>query len=203
MASKPKLKGIIFDMDGTLTKPQNYMFAEMREALGISKQQDILKSIDELPDSEQEAAHDKIRRIERNAMGKMEPQPGLSSLMRFLDTTNLQKGICTRNFKEPVAYLLKTHLKDHHMAVVLSREFTPPKPSPDPLLHICTTMDIDVESCIMVGDGADDIISAQAAGMDTILLRNKENSDLEGKHGPTHVVDSLEQIIDIVKARID
>ena len=28
--NKPKLAGIVFDVDGTLCEPQNYMFAEMR-----------------------------------------------------------------------------------------------------------------------------------------------------------------------------
>ncbi|KIW28300.1 uncharacterized protein PV07_07976 [Cladophialophora immunda] len=41
----PKLKGIIFDMDGTLCLPQNYMFREMREALGIPRSVDILDHI--------------------------------------------------------------------------------------------------------------------------------------------------------------
>ncbi|OAL20233.1 hypothetical protein AYO20_11522 [Fonsecaea nubica] len=41
----PKLQGIIFDMDGTLCLPQNYMFREMREALGIPRSVDILDHI--------------------------------------------------------------------------------------------------------------------------------------------------------------
>ncbi|OAP58621.1 hypothetical protein AYL99_07711 [Fonsecaea erecta] len=41
----PQLKGIIFDMDGTLCLPQNYMFREMREALGIPRSVDILDHI--------------------------------------------------------------------------------------------------------------------------------------------------------------
>ncbi|EXJ95711.1 hypothetical protein A1O1_00834 [Capronia coronata CBS 617.96] len=41
----PKIKGIIFDMDGTLCLPQNYMFKEMRAALGIPRSVDILDHI--------------------------------------------------------------------------------------------------------------------------------------------------------------
>ncbi|KIX00730.1 uncharacterized protein Z518_09795 [Rhinocladiella mackenziei CBS 650.93] len=41
----PKLKGVIFDMDGTLCLPQNYMFQEMRAALGIPRSVDILDHI--------------------------------------------------------------------------------------------------------------------------------------------------------------
>ncbi|RVX75496.1 hypothetical protein B0A52_00849 [Exophiala mesophila] len=42
---RPKLEGIIFDVDGTLCLPQNYMFKEMRAALGIPRSVDILDHI--------------------------------------------------------------------------------------------------------------------------------------------------------------
>lgn len=93
------LKGVIFDVDGTLCMPQNYMFGEMRSALGITKAQDILDHVYSLPESEQEAAHEKIRAIERAAMEKQVPQAGIVSLMEYLDKKKIKKGICTRNFE--------------------------------------------------------------------------------------------------------
>lgn len=196
------LRGIIFDMDGTLTKPQNYMFKQMRDALGIDKSKDILLSIEELPESDQDAAHEKIRKIEREAMSSMEQQDGLSTLMKFLDTSGLERGICTRNFYEPTQHLLRTFLKDHPMSPVLTREFTPAKPSPRPLEHICQAWEIKTAECLMVGDGADDLISANKAGMDSILLRNKDNRGLVEKHKPTHIVDDLTEVIQIIRSRM-
>lgn len=201
-SSRPALKALIFDMDGTLTKPQNYMFQEMRKALGIDKSKDILKSIEDLPESDQGSAHEKIRDIERRAMSRMMPQDGLSSLMKFLDKTSLHRGICTRNFHEPTQYLLRTYLQEHPISPVLTREFTPAKPSPRPLEHICTAWNIKPSECIMVGDGADDLVSAEKAGMDSILLRNEENQELVMSHNPTYVVGDLSEIIDIIKERM-
>ncbi|CAD6445271.1 73d021ed-ac7f-46a5-9172-06cd49d7c1c6 [Sclerotinia trifoliorum] len=80
------LKGIIFDMDGTLCEPQTYMFGQMRNALGIDKTIDILDHIYSLPVSDQEAAHEKIRTIEREAMLTQVPQPGLQTLFTYLAT---------------------------------------------------------------------------------------------------------------------
>lgn len=201
--AKLPLKGIIFDMDGTLTKPQNYMFKQMRDALGIDKSKDILLSIEELPQSEQDDAHEKIRKIEREAMSSMEQQDGLSVLMKFLDSTGLKRGICTRNFYEPTQHLLKTFLKEHPISPVLTREFTPAKPSPRPLEHICQAWEIKTDECLMVGDGADDLISASKAGMDSILLRNKDNRGLVDEHKPTYVVDDLTEVIQIVQKRMN
>ena len=79
--------------------PQNYMFGEMRKALGITKAEDILDHVYSLPESEQADAHAKIEAIERAAMEKQEPQAGLVSLMEYLDGKGIKKGICTRNFE--------------------------------------------------------------------------------------------------------
>ena len=85
----------------TLTgEPQNYMFAEMRSALAIDKSIDILDHIYALPTAaEQEAAHAKIQAVERRAMELQVPQPGLVTLMEYLDKKGVKKGICTRNFE--------------------------------------------------------------------------------------------------------
>lgn len=75
------------------------MFAEMRAALGITKAQDILDHIYSLPESEQPSAQEKIRDIERRAMTDQRPQDGLTRLMDYLDSRDVRKGICTRNFE--------------------------------------------------------------------------------------------------------
>lgn len=55
-------------MDGTLCEPQNWMFGQMRNALGIDKSIDILDHIEALPRDRQSAAEEAIRNIEREAM---------------------------------------------------------------------------------------------------------------------------------------
>lgn len=50
------------------SEPQNYMFAEMRSALGITRSQDILDHVYSLPTAEQQHhAMELIRNIERTA----------------------------------------------------------------------------------------------------------------------------------------
>lgn len=175
----------------------------MREALGIDKSQDILASIENLPKEKQEAAHETIRLIERDAMSSMTPQDGLSELMQFLDSVSVRRAICTRNFVEPTKHLLTHFLKNHEISPVITREFSPPKPSAEPLIHICSEWGIRPSECLMIGDGKDDLLSAQAAGMDSVLLQNgMENIDLIDTHKPQFVVESLQEIIEIVKQRL-
>lgn len=109
-----KLDGIVFDVDGTLCLPQNYMFAEMRAALGIQKPTDILDHVYSLPSpQEQEEAMEKIRAIERKAMHDQKAQAGLVELMDYLQRRGIRKAICTRNFDAPVNHLLETFLPGH------------------------------------------------------------------------------------------
>ncbi|KAH6631197.1 HAD-like domain-containing protein [Chaetomium sp. MPI-SDFR-AT-0129] len=132
-----KLEGIVFDMDGTLCEPQNYMFAEMRSALDISKATDILEHVYSLPTSEQQQhAMGLIRAIESRAMVSQVAQPGLVELMTYLDTRNIRKGICTRNFDAPVQNLLTKFLTGTTFGPIVTREFRPPKPDPAGILHI-------------------------------------------------------------------
>ena len=82
------------------------MFSEMRNAVGIPKGEDILDHIHALPETEQRAAHDKIEAIEREAMKKQIPQAGLVTLMEYLDSKGIKKGICTSNFEYVSLFLL-------------------------------------------------------------------------------------------------
>ena len=75
------------------------MFTQMRSAVGIPKSADILDFIHALPPTEQERAFAQVEAIEKDAMSRQVPQPGLAALLRFLDGRGVKKAICTRNFE--------------------------------------------------------------------------------------------------------
>ncbi|KAK5120749.1 hypothetical protein LTR85_006107 [Meristemomyces frigidus] len=210
-----KLKGIVFDMDGTLCEPQNYMFGEMRQAVGIPKEVDILDHIHSLSDSEQVEAFEKIKAIESEAMAKQVPQAGLVTLMEYLDEHGIRKGICTRNFDTPVAHLLSTHLPGHinAFAPIITREFRPPKPSPAGILHIAHAWGITDNASVpngppedrrlplvMVGDSIDDIIAGYEAGALTVLLRSDGKEDLEKDERTDVVISRLDELIGLLQS---
>jgi len=128
------------------------MFAEMRSALSITKSIDILDHIYSLPPSSQEAAHEKVKEIERTAMIAQAPQPGLVALMAYLETKSMRKAICTRNFNAPVDHLLGKFLQGITFEPIVTREFRPPKPDPAGILHIAKSWGLEGgSSLIMVG----------------------------------------------------
>lgn len=186
------VKGIIFDMDGTLTKPQTWMFGEMRRQLNVPVGEDILTHLDNLPTVEDK--HDaemKLRKIEEKAMNEQEPTYGLLDLFQFLSNLKIKTSICTRNVPKPVTDFCKKFLDcdpfDNHVAddtdlitgPVITREFKPPKPAPEPLLHIINKWNCKPEQIIMIGDSLDDMDAGIAAGCAVVLLRHNDNENVE------------------------
>ncbi|KAL3424594.1 had superfamily [Phlyctema vagabunda] len=205
----PELKGIVFDVDGTLCEPQTYMFAEMRSAVGIPGKEDILEYIYTLSAKEQEEAMCKIREIERTAMSSQVAQPGLAELMNYLDARSIPKGICTRNFETPVNHLLTKFLPASTFHPIVTRDFRPPKPDPAGILHIARSWGFvkrngqeevaDASQCIMVGDSIDDMTAGYRAGAATVLLVNSVNAHL-AKHEHTDLcISSLDELIGILE----
>ncbi|KAI3326180.1 HAD-like protein [Xylariaceae sp. AK1471] len=173
----PKLQGIIFDVDGTLCLPQNYMFTQMRSVLGIPKFTDILTHIASLPTkSEQETAMEAIRVIEREAMSSQVAQPGLSTLMSYLQDRGVRKAICTRNFEQPVTHLLGKFLVGVDFAPIVTRDFRPPKPDPAGLLFIA-------RSWGLVRDVAGGQMSPDTSALLDAAARGPE-PEREGARGP-------------------
>ncbi|KAJ5564723.1 hypothetical protein N7513_000965 [Penicillium frequentans] len=203
-SAAPRLKGIVFDVDGTLCLPQHHMFTEMRDALGIDKSIDILYHIQGLPTAEDRtAAVAKIQAVERRAMMDQVPQPGLVVLMEYLQSRGLRRALCTRNFESPVRYLLNNHLPEHIFLPIITRD-TPnviPKPDPAGILHIAQEWGLTnrAESLIMVGDSIDDMTAGHKAGAATVLLLNERNVHLQ-EHAHTDIcISQLDDLIEILE----
>lgn len=220
----PKLQGIIFDVDGTLCLPQNYMFTQMRASLSIPPTTDILAYIATLPTpSARASAMESIRAIERAAMTNQQPQPGLNTLMTYLGARGVRKAICTRNFAQPVAHLRARFLAGVDFAPVVTRDFAPPKPDPAPLLFIAREWGLvrgagredaeteteavteaeeigDASSLLMVGDSIDDMTAGRRAGAATVLLVNADNAHLAEHPHTDLVIASLDELVGVLEA---
>ena len=96
------LRGVIMDMDGTLTVP-NHDFAEMYRRVGC-KTKDILTEIEGWPEAERARANSIIHEMETEALATMQRMPGAARLGAFLDAKGLPRGLVTRNVQASVAH---------------------------------------------------------------------------------------------------
>lgn len=178
----------------------------MRESVGLTdKSMDILTFIEKAPSSlEREQALQRIEAVEAKAMREMIPQPGLVPLMKYLSLKNLSKNVLTRNLLPPVTHLITSYIpiEYRHFDHIITREFKPPKPSPEPLLHIAGLLSLAPDQIMMVGDSYDDMKSGRQAGCVTVLLRNPANSPMldHGEHSSLIdvAVDDLSEIISLI-----
>ena len=206
---RPPLRGVIFDMDGTLTVP-NHDFKRMYERVGCVTS-DILTEIDTWEPARRERAEAIIHEMETEALVGMRVMPHASSLGAFLDERDVPRGLVTRNVSASVDHFHAEHwgrpefghersskqdnerrstsvsssgsflgLKPFFPA--LARDFRPFKPAPDALLHICAAWGVPPSACAMVGDSAkDDVVAGNRAGCVTILLDTQGKWRVEGK----------------------
>jgi HAD superfamily hydrolase (TIGR01549 family) len=182
------------------------MFAEMRAAINITKGVDILDHIYSLPANEQEPALEKIRAIERTAMSSQEAQPGLVPLMSYLETKNIPKGICTRNFETPVNHLLGKFLEGKKFHPIVTRDFRPAKPDPAGILRIAKSWGFikdggegNASQLIMVGDSIDDMTAGYRAGAATVLLVNEVNAHLAEHEHTDLCIRQLDELIEVLE----
>ncbi|KAK8963773.1 hypothetical protein KSP40_PGU010898 [Platanthera guangdongensis] len=185
---KPALRGLVFDMDGTLTVPVIDFSAMHRAVLGdegyVTAKSgnpggsiDILHHIEALAPQEQRRAYEVILDFERQGLDRLQIMPGATELCGYIDSKQMRRGLITRNAKASVdLFHQRFGLK---FSPALSREFRPYKPNPAPLLHICSSWGIPPNEVMMIGDSLrDDVTCGKRAGAFTCLL------DESGRYGP-------------------
>jgi HAD superfamily hydrolase (TIGR01549 family) len=173
------IRGLVFDMDGTLTVPV-LDFVEMKRRLGFSAQQDIVATLKSLNGSERHKAETIIQEMELEAMFNTKLQPNLINMLEKLEELHIPKAILTRNFSEPVNHLTQVMLEDKFkFDPCLDRDWQHgrAKPHPDALHYIAKGWDIPEGNILMIGDAMDDVKCGQQAGGVGILLHHPGIND--------------------------
>ncbi|CAN1144788.1 Haloacid dehalogenase-like hydrolase domain-containing protein At2g33255 [Linum perenne] len=177
-AARARIRGVVFDMDGTLTVPAIDFSAMYKAVLGEDEYRriraenpsgiDILHHIEKWSPDKQRKAYEIIVDYERQGLDRLQIMPGAEELCGFLDSKKIRRGLITRNFKEAVDLFHSRFGKSFSPA--LSREFRPYKPDPAPLLSICSTWDVQPDEVIMIGDSLKDDVSVSSSQSSIPLL---------------------------------
>ncbi len=180
------LKGVIFDMDGTITVP--YIdWKELRLEIGASPDSTLLEHIDSLPPEKAHWAMQVLLQAEREAGEKATLNDGLSELIEQMRREGLRLALVTNNHGEAMQCILRRH--DLVFDVALSRDDGELKPSGDLIRKALNSLQLSPENVISIGDGKYDIEACSEVGVKCIYLTNG-NPTLA--HTPA--VDSLREI---------
>jgi phosphoglycolate phosphatase-like HAD superfamily hydrolase len=213
MSNKHQIRGVVFDMDGTLTIPC-IDFAKMYAECGVPKVPgaDVLKHIASLNDEgERQRCLKVIEDHEERARQQVEMMSGCAELLHWLDKRQIRRGLITRNVKASIMHFNSRCLQPHGLASfdpALSREcISPVKPHPAALHYIADQWNVSPSSLLMVGDSAaDDVVIGNRAGTLTALLHYPQAKgggltldQLTEEQKPTHIVSSLKELQELLQ----
>ncbi len=170
------VKGVLFDFDGTLTRPFAIDFQAIKAAIGCPADQAILEFIATLPDDRRRReSQATLHAMEMEAAGHSHPHEGAEALIRFLKEKRLPFGILTRNslaaVERALANFSGTRLSDFDL-VITRDDPVSPKPSPEGVLQAAGRFNINPDELLLVGDFHFDIQAGRSAGALTVLLDN-------------------------------
>lgn len=175
MNNKPFcIKAVLFDFDGTLTKPGALNFHLLKETIDCPADIPVLEFIESLPTPHQrKETFSVLERFESDAAANSEPNDSAEELIFYLRSKGLGVGIVTRNSLQSLKRSLQNfeNIKVSDFDVIISRNSpVEPKPSGDGILLASQTLNVDVKQVLMVGDYVFDIQAGQIAGCITAFL---------------------------------
>jgi HAD superfamily hydrolase (TIGR01509 family) len=194
------IKAVIFDLDGTITRPF-LDFDLIRRQIGLSVDQGpLLEAMEKMSPSQRAAAEAILHYHEQKAADESVLNPGAANTLLTLRQNGIQIGIVTRNRKVNAFAVAKKH--NLVFDAVVGREDGPVKPDAFGVTFLCQKFGISPLQTIMVGDFLFDLLCAKAAGVTSILLLNTPKAH-EFKHHADFVIDKIDQILTIIQLKGD
>lgn len=195
----PTLRGIVFDMDGTLTIP-NLDFGEMYRRCGVDQSKDILEEIAIRSIEDQKIAFAAIDELEEEGRRTLQLMPGAAELTRWLAHHQIPMALVTRNTRKTANLFTKRLLPpDVNLDLAITRDDEngyAPKPSPEAMQAIAKqwSMELPNDGIFMVGDSVEnDIVFGKNAGVATALL------DTEKKHSESGADFVMSELTDLAR----
>ncbi len=168
MPSNPAIRGIIFDLDGTLVDSK-LDFEAIRRDMGLPSQTPILEALQgTTPGPDLERMHAVLHSHELRSAELATLFEGVTEFLQWVDEQPWQRAILTRNSRICTDLVLdRLKLRFSH---VLTREDAAPKPDPEGLLAICRAWNLPPAEVVFCGDYLFDLQAGRRAGMRTILF---------------------------------
>jgi len=126
--------------------------------------------------------------------------PNVATTLKALKEKNYRLTIVTNKpftFVEPL--LDKLGLNNIFELILGGDSLKEKKPSPMPLLHVCKVFEVSIEKSIMIGDSHNDILSANACGMQSIGVTYGYNyNESIDVYNPTTTVDDFAKLNELL-----
>lgn len=160
------LRGVIFDLDGTVVE-NDYDWTRIREEIGTAETS-ILAYLDALEEPERSAKWSILERHEARQTQGSVVRDGVPELLHLLRTHGIATALVTNNSRANTEFLLAKFGLEFDC--VMTREQGLWKPSGAPFREVLRTLMLEPGECGVIGDTQFDVLAALDAGIRTIFL---------------------------------
>ncbi|MGH7214077.1 MAG: HAD family hydrolase [Tepidisphaeraceae bacterium] len=189
--SRPR--GLLLDMDGTLTEPM-LDFSRIKREMGIGDRP-ILEALAAMSPAERCAAQTVLHRHEERAAEHSTLNPGCRELLAWLDANGIASALITRNSLTSVQTVLRRH--GLTIDILITRDDGRYKPDPQPLRLACERLRLRPSEVWMVGDGQYDVEAGRAAGVRTMWVSHGRARPFEAE--PWGVARDLAELLTLLR----
>ena len=196
-----RIKGVLFDFDGTLTLPGALDFPAIKREMNCPPDIPILEWLETVPAELKPPLIRILESREESAAEESVPNVGAEECLSALRDKGVLIGIITRNSLLSVRLALERFgtVRLHDFSTVITRDDSLPKPHPDGIRKACERMGLAVSDLMVVGDFRFDVIAGKAAGACTVLLTNGKPSVMgPGDPEPDYTIARLEEILQLL-----
>jgi phosphoglycolate phosphatase len=171
------IRGLIFDLDGTLVDSR-LDFDAMRREMGIPAGAGLFEAIGRMPPDEAERCRKILHDHEQAGALRATLMPGVREFLDHLAARRIPCAGLTRNSRS--AALLTTERLNLALAPLITREDAPLKPDPTAVYRICEHWGFQPSEVAVVGDYHYDIDVGRNAGAWSVLyLGGRRAEELE------------------------
>lgn len=182
------VKAVIFDMDGTITKPV-IDWKVLRSRIGAPDHLSIMEHINSLAEAECQRATEILLETELLATDGVELNDGFHEVFNAIRNRGLGTAVVTNNHGAALRNLLDQH--DLVFDVALSRDDGELKPAPDLIQLALDRLECAPENALSIGDSRLDVSACRAVNV-TCLYLTHGNPQFDH---PT-AIDSLVEALD-------
>lgn len=172
-----RIEGVLFDFDGTLTRPGALDFSVIKRAIGCPEDIPVLEFLDTVGDERRRLDMTRqLNRFEMEGAAMSTPNAGAEQLIDDIKKSGLAVGILTRNSRASVNKALENFslLRKADIDVLITREDPVKiKPSGEGVLLAAEKMGLAPERVLVVGDYRFDMQAGREAGALTAYLANQ------------------------------
>ena len=160
---------VIFDLDGTLTRPY-FDFDAIRREIGLptKPRTPVLEAMERMSPEERSRTEAILHRHEHRAALESELWDDALLVLAAIGGAGHPLGLLTRNSRRSAETVIAKH--GLRFDCVHTRDDGPVKPSPEPVLDICHSLGTAADSSWVVGDYLFDMQSGRSAGATTVLM---------------------------------